>query len=175
MSKVIAGQLRLMEESSRTNASHMGMNFDAGKNPGAPVIKEQSQPNLKKDASLRGKMFNFSKKNNNPATLRGNSTFTEPFAHFSVGFNHIVEDPKDLNKTLEMRDRGRSIIHPRRMGKKDESGMALPAKKEQAPPQKKSTVLKKDKTTLKDKVMTGLKKVGKPFEDLENEMKQELN
>lgn len=142
MSRIVSGQLRLLEESSILQAAHMGMVFDSGKNPPAPKSAEQHQPNLKKDVSQRGKGDGLK------GIVQGvekliHSTFVDSFAHFSVGFEMIKEDAKDLDKTRDIIQKwGRTIIHPKRMGKKDESGMSLPTNKQNNPPKEKSSLIK---------------------------------
>ncbi len=146
MSRIIAGQLRLMDESSKRNAqqSGMGLGMFEGKMPLPQPPKEQKHPNLKKDASMRGK-------NTIKGVVKGlakgagnlikKSTFVEAWSHFSVGGGLLKEDPKDHNKQLKMKRKGkRKITHPTRMGKRCDSGICQPSKKEHMPPTKKSDI-----------------------------------
>lgn len=175
MSQLINGQLRLMEQSSIRQAMHMGQGFRKGKNPPAPHNPEQTHPGHKKQLSHRGKGKGMKGEVDGETDLRKGSTFTEPFKHFSVGLELIKEAPRDLNKIPILRRRGNRIVHPNRMGKKDKSGMSLPAKKEQAPPKKSSDIVKKQGKKAIKQVMKTMKKKGKPMRDNRDEMEEEIN
>lgn len=144
MSRIVSGQLRLLEKSSIQQAQNQGMSFHDGKTNAAPKSMEQSHPNLKRDASQRGNGMGVRGIVQGAEDLVKNSTYTVPFNHFSVGFEMVKEDAKNLNASRTLRRMGNRIIHPARMGKKDESGMTLPSRKQSLPPKKKSSIKKKE-------------------------------
>lgn len=144
MSRIISGQLRLMDESSKRNAQQagMGLGMFEGKMPLPKAPEEQTHPNLKKDANMRGKLSIPGMIKEEAKKLVKNSTFVEAFSHFSVGGQLLKEDPKDHNKDLKMKRKGkRKITHPNRKGKNDISGLSQPNQKEQNPPTKKSDIM----------------------------------
>lgn len=154
MSRIIANQLRLLEESSRLQASHMGLSGGMeGKNPMAPMAEEQKHPNLKKDASLRGKGKGHRGSVLDGHDLRGSSSYVEPFSQVSVGFDLLLEDTKgQVNKKPMLKRKGkRKIDYPDRMGKSDKSGMALPHNKDPKPPTKSSSLVHKHISKKVDK------------------------
>jgi hypothetical protein len=161
MSRLIAGQLRLLEESSVLQAMHLGLSFGDGENSKAPKAKEQDHPNLQRDVSHRGRGKGIKGAVEGAVDLVKESTYKEPFQHFSVGFDLSKEDPKDLDKKLLLKRRGkRNIIHPERMGRKDASNMSLPHKKEHKPPKNLSSIVKKESK----KVVKHIKEIdNKPF------------
>jgi hypothetical protein len=168
MSRIVAGQLRLMEESSILQARHMGEGLkDMGKNPSAPKAKEQDHPNLKRDVShrglgqgIRGEIKGFSE-------LYKNSTYKVPFEHFSVGFDLMKEDNKDLDKVRKLiRSGKRHIVHPERMGKSDKSGMSLPHKKEHKPAKLLSTLITKEAKKVHNIVSKAETKAERSIKDM---------
>ena len=147
MAQIVSGQLRLMEQSSILNSKHSGIGIGHGKLVSLPLKDErQTHPNIARDVSHRGHGQGERGEIEGTEDLRRGSTYTEPFAHFSVGFEAELEAPEDLDKHLIRRSNGgRNIIIPSRMGKNDKSGMSLPNKKLQVPPKKKSDIVKKEK------------------------------
>ena len=158
MSRIVSGQLRLLEESSIRNASHTGIGIGVGKLVSkVPHDGRQGQPNMYKDANQRGKGDGEKGEIEGGQDLKNGSTFVDAFAHFSVGFEAELESPEDLDQKRSRRTRGgRKIIIPARMGKKDESGTSLPNKKQQNPPKKttKNLVKKQPKRKVVRKIET---------------------
>ncbi len=116
-----------------------------------PTMVLNQRYDMIKDVSRRGQGEGDKGEHDKPVRLSENSSFVEPFAKFSVGGELLQQDPKDLNDKRALKKEGgfnmRSIKIPKRMGKKDKSGMALPSMKEQKAPKKKSEIV--DKQTKK--------------------------
>ena len=144
MSKIIAGQRRLLEKSSKIQAVYQGLVFDAGQMLGAQKNPEQEHVGHTKQISKRGRGGGKKGEIAFSSSLRG-TTFVEPFSHFSVGFELAKEDAKDLERAPMLKRRGkRKIVHPERQGKSDKSGRSLPHRKEHIPPKKVSDLMKKE-------------------------------
>ncbi len=146
MSRIIAGQVRILDESSRQDSMFVQRGNGRGVLKGIiPDMKIHMQPNLKKDASMRGRGQGMKGDvDKRGSDLHMKSSFTDPWMHFSVGGQLLKEHAKDLDKARVLLRKGkRAIIHPERMGKKHAAGISVPHRKQPAPPTKGSDIIKK--------------------------------
>ena len=182
MSKMVSGQMRVLDKSSvnqgRFQPTAAGSSKGRGRLKGiVPAIKEQKQPNLKKDASQRGKggFVDIDPKGTN---LQNKSSFTEYVAHQSVGgmklvsanIERIVAKVESIGKSKKPeisrkggKGRKKPIQKPKRKGGKDQKGQNKPNKPGNKPPTKSSDVVKGNlkKINKRPKKITK-KRAGKP-------------
>jgi len=171
MSRVIAGQVRILDRSSSVDSMflHKGIGRGVLKSV-VPKPVLNNHPNLVKDVSQRGKGDGKKGDVDKSGTdlLKG-SSFTEPFAHFSVGFDLVLEDNKDLDGDRKSKRKGtRKIILPNRQGKDNDAGISVPNRKEPLPPTKKSDLVKKN-------VKKQVRRIKKVSKGVRPRSKQELS
>ena len=181
MSKKVSGQMRVLDKSSinqgQFQPTSAGNSQGRGKLKGiVPDTKLQNQPNLKNDASQRGKR-GFVDIDPKGTDLSIGSSFTEAVSFHSVGGMKLVSanierivaqvESKGRARKPEISRKGgktkKPIDKPKRKGKKDSTGKAVPNKKGNKPPTKKSDVVKGNikKMNKRPKKITK-KQAGKP-------------
>ena len=161
MSKVVSGQLRVEDSSSKDLGQFRQQGNGRGQLKGVvPEPKENKRLNPKKESSHRGK----GQGNKGDVSKKGSqlkkSSFTDPLSFISVGGMRLTNANIESvnNKVKEVADKVRKEVKKLdKKGKKDKSGKAVPNKKGGKPPKKVSDLIKKNEK----KVIKRVKKIAK--------------
>ncbi len=188
MSKIVSGQMRVVDKSSISEGQfHKATSKGRGKLKGViPDMKLQQTLNPKKESSHRGK--GKGKKGDIDASgsrHQGVSSFTEAVSFQSVGgmklvsanIERIVAKVETIGKSKKPeisrkggKDRKQAIKKPDKKGKKDDAGKKQPAKVGNKPPTKSSDLIKKQgKKVIKQVKKLAKGKRGRPKKSMVND------
>jgi len=149
MSKRISGQMRVLDKSSKEEGQFVVQGTGAGRMKSLiPTPEENANKGHAKQISRRGKgEGDKGEVHQQGSDLDGGSSFVEPFAHFSVGFEASrVEDIRNVGGLRNKQRHGRNIRVPPRQGGNDSSGSPMAAKPESRPPKKGDSDMKKSQS-----------------------------